>query len=162
MDDGAADLKTKAAELSQQIQDQAQDALRASAQVASDKLREATDAAKDVASNAAGKLQESAARQQASGADYLARFADHMREASHIFAVDTPLAQRGMTTAADLIDDAAIKLRDGSPGDVITMAADFARRKPAAFLGISALAGFAVMRFLKASETAAETETHEA
>jgi hypothetical protein len=162
MVEGAADLKTKAVELRQQIQDQAQDALRASAQVASDKLREATDGAKDVASHAAGKLQESAARQQASGANYLARFADHVREASHTFAIDTPLAQRGMATAADFIDDAAIKLRDGNAGDVITMATDFARRKPVAFLGISALAGFAVMRFLKASETAAESEPDEA
>jgi hypothetical protein len=149
------DLKNKAVELGQQIQDQAQETVR----VASEKLREATDAAKDAASTAAGKIQGSAAQRQASGADYLMRFADHMREASQIFAIDAPLAQRGIATAADFVDNAAIKLREGTPGDVVTLATDFARRKPAAFLGIAALTGFAIMRFLKASETTTPNET---
>ena len=146
------DLKAKAAELGHQIQDQAKETVRTSAEAAGDKIREAADAAKRVASSAAEQLQESAGRRQASGADYLERFAGHMREASQVFAADAPLAERGITLAADYVENAASTLRDGSPRDLVSLATDFARRQPAAFLGVSALAGFAIMRFLKASE----------
>ena len=43
------------------------------------------------------------------------------------------------------------KIRDGSFRDLVEGATDFAKRQPAAFLGISVLAGFAAVRFLKAS-----------
>lgn len=154
----ATDLKAKAADLGQQIKDQAQDALQSTAQVASDKLREASEAAKDVASSAADKLQENAASRQASGADYLERFAGHMREASQIFTHDAPLAEKGIASAASYVEDAAGRLRNGSPRDLVGLATDFARRNPAAFLGVSALAGFAIMRFLKASDTPSHRE----
>ena len=47
--------------------------------------------------------------------------------------------------------EAADKIRNGSFRDLVDGATDFAKRQPAAFLGLSVLAGFAVVRFLKAS-----------
>lgn len=42
-------------------------------------------------------------------------------------------------------------MRNGSLNDVVDGVTSFARRQPAAFLGLSVLAGFAMVRFLKAS-----------
>jgi hypothetical protein len=49
------------------------------------------------------------------------------------------------------VEEAAAKVRDGSVRDLVDGATDFAKRQPAAFLGLSVLAGFAAVRFLKAS-----------
>jgi hypothetical protein len=56
-----------------------------------------------------------------------------------------------MNSAAEYVDEAAEKIRNGSFRDLLDGATDFAKRQPAAFLGLSVLAGFAAVRFLKAS-----------
>jgi hypothetical protein len=45
----------------------------------------------------------------------------------------------------------ATDIKDRDLGEIATMAEDFGRRQPAAFLGIAALAGFAASRFVTAS-----------
>ncbi len=144
-------LKDQAADAGAEIKQRAGDALRASTEVARDKFKEAADAAKDAASGAADHLQDRAREQQRSGADFIERFAGNIREAARAFDNDTPFASRGINSAADYVEDAARKIRDGSFRDLIDGATDFAKRQPAAFLGLSVLAGFAVVRFLKAS-----------
>jgi len=62
-----------------------------------------------------------------------------------------PFAARGINSAAEYVDEAADKIRNGSFRDLVDGATDFAKRQPAAFLGLSVLAGFAAVRFLKAS-----------
>jgi hypothetical protein len=62
-----------------------------------------------------------------------------------------PFAARGINSAAEYVDEAAEKIRNGSFRDLVDGATDFAKRQPAAFLGLSVLAGFAAVRFLKAS-----------
>ena len=136
----AADLKQHAG-----------DALKASTDVAQDKLQEAADAAKDVASGAADHLQHQVHEQQRSGADFVERFAGNIRDAARAFESDAPFAARGINSAAEYVEDAAEKIRNGSFRDLVDGATDFAKRQPAAFLGISVLAGFAAIRFLKAS-----------
>ena len=74
-----------------------------------------------------------------------------MREAGRAFESDVPFAARGIGSAADYVEEAAQKIRDGSFRDLVEGATDFAKRQPAAFLRISVLAGFAALRFLKAS-----------
>src|SRR3569833_2340835 len=76
---------------------------------------------------------------------------DKFREAGRAFETDVPFAARGMYSAADYVEDAALKIRDGSFRDLVEGATDFAKRQPAAFLGLTVLAGFAAVRFLKAS-----------
>jgi len=144
-------LKDQAADVGAEMKQRAGDALRASTDVARDKFREAADAAKDAASGAADHFQDKAREQQRSGADFIERFAGNIRDAAHAFDNDAPFASRGINSAANYVEDAAQKIRDGSFRELIDGATDFAKRQPAAFLGLSVLAGFAVVRFLKAS-----------
>jgi len=144
-------LKDQVADAGEEVKQRAADALRASTDVAGDKFKEAADAAKDVASETAEKFQGEAHEQQRSGADFIQRFAGNIREASRPFESEAPFAARGINSAAEYVEDAAEKIRNGSFRDLVDGATDFAKRQPAAFLGISVLAGFAAFRFLKAS-----------
>lgn len=144
-------LKDQVADAGAEVKQRAGDALRASTDVARDKFKEAADAAKDVASGTMDQVQEQARQQQRTGADFVGRFAGNIREAARVFESDAPFAARGINSAADYVEDAAEKIRNGSFRDLVDGATDFAKRQPAAFLGISVLAGFAAVRFLKAS-----------
>ena len=144
-------LKGRVVDAESEMKQRAGDALRASSDIPSDKFKEAADAAKEVASGTADQLQGQAHETQRSGADFIERFAGNIREAARAFETDAPFAARGIDSAAGFVEDAAEKIRNGSFRDLVDNATDFAKRQPAAFLGISALAGFAVVRFLKAS-----------
>lgn len=148
----AQDLKRKAADLGQDVRQRAGDALTASTGVAREKLSEFTEAAKDVASHAAGKVTEQVGAQQSAGADFVERFAGNLRNSAKAFE-DTPFAAKGIDLAADYVGDAANMIRNGSARDLVDGATSFARRQPAAFLGLSVLAGFAAVRFLKAGNS---------
>lgn len=143
------------------VKQRADEALRATADVAKDKLREATEAAKGVASETADHLQDKAREQQRSGANFVDRFAGNIREAARAFDDDAPFAARGITSAADYVEGAAEKIRNGSFRDLVDGATDFAKRQPAAFLGLSVLAGFTAIRFLKASKDTSASQTRD-
>jgi gas vesicle protein len=144
-------LKDQVADAGAEVKQRADDALRATSDVARDKFKEAADAAKDVASETVDQFQGEAREQQRSGADFIERFAGNVREAARAFESEAPFAARGINSAAEYVEDAAEKIRNGSFRDLVDGATDFAKRQPAAFLGISVLAGFAAFRFLKAS-----------
>jgi len=144
-------LKDQVADAGAEVKQRAGDALSASVDIARDKFKDAADAAKDVASGTADRFEEQAHEKQRSGADFIERFAGNIREASRAFENDAPFAARGITSAAQYVEDAAEKIRNGSVRDLLDNATDFAKRQPVAFLGISVLAGFAAIRFLKAS-----------
>ncbi|NOJ38765.1 hypothetical protein [Bradyrhizobium australiense] len=145
------DLKDQAADAGAEMKQRAGDALRASTDMARDKFKEAADAAKDVASGTADRLQDKAGEQQRTGADFVSRLAGDIRNAARAFENDAPFAARSINSAAEYVDEAADKIRSGTLRDLVDGATDFARRQPAAFLGLSVLAGFAAVRFLKAS-----------
>jgi gas vesicle protein len=145
------DLKDQVADAGAEIKQRAGDVLRASTDTAREKFKEAADAAKDAAAGAADRFQDQAREQQRSGADFVGRFAGNIRDAARAFENDVPFAARGINSAAQYVDEAAEKIRNGSFRDLVDGATDFAKRQPAAFLGISVLAGFAAVRFLKAS-----------
>lgn len=146
-------LKDQVADAGADLKQRAGDALKASTDVAEDKLKQAADAAKDVASGAADRFKDQVKEQQRSGADFVKRFAGNIRDAARAFEGDAPFAARGIDSAAEYVEDAAEKIRNGSFRDLVDGATDFAKRQPAAFLGISVLAGFAAIRFLKASSS---------
>ncbi|MCA1475688.1 MULTISPECIES: hypothetical protein [Bradyrhizobium] len=147
----AKDMKEQIGDAGAEMKQRAGDAFRASADVARDKFGEAADSAKGVADGTMDQIQSQAREQQRSGADFVERLAANIREAGRAFESDVPFAARGIGSAADYVEDAAQKIRDGSFRDLVAGATDFAKRQPAAFLGISVLAGFAAVRFLKAS-----------
>ncbi|WP_247342450.1 MULTISPECIES: hypothetical protein [unclassified Bradyrhizobium] len=139
------------AEAGATVKQRADEAFQATADVAQDKFKEAGDAAKDLASGTMDQIRGQAREQQRSGAEFIERLAGNVREAARAFESDVPFAARGINSAADYVEDAAEKIRNGSLRDLLDGATDFAKRQPAAFLGISVLAGFAAVRFLKAS-----------
>lgn len=147
----AKDIKEQISDAGAEVKQRAGDAFRASADAARDKFGEAAHAAKEVAEGTVDQIQSQAHEQQRSGADFVERLAGNIREAGRAFESDVPFAARGIDSAADYVEDAAQKIRDGSFRDLVEGATDFAKRQPAAFLGISVLAGFAAVRFLKAS-----------
>ena len=142
-----------------EMKQRAGDAMSATTDTSRDKFKEAADAAKDVTSGTTDQLQGQVREKQRSGADFIERFAGNIREAARAFENDAPFAARGINSAAEYVEDAAEKIRNGSFRDVVDNATDFAKRQPAAFLGISVLAGFAVVRFLKASGGAASSSS---
>jgi HD-GYP domain-containing protein (c-di-GMP phosphodiesterase class II) len=144
-------LKDQVANAGADLKQRASDASKASTEVAEGKLKQAADAAKNMASGAADHFQDQVKEQKRSGADFVERFAGNIRDAARAFEGDAPFAARGINSAAEYVEDAANKIRNGSVRDLVDGATDFAKRQPAAFLGISVLAGFAAIRFLKAS-----------
>jgi len=144
-------LKDQIGDAGAEMKQRAGEALQASANMARDKFGEATDAAQKVASGTVDQIQERAREQQQTGADFIERLAGNFRQAAGAFDTDVPFAARGINSAADYVEQAAAKVRDGSFRDLVDGATDFAKRQPAAFLGLSVLAGFAAVRFLKAS-----------
>jgi gas vesicle protein len=144
-------LKDQVTDAGAEIKQRAGDVLRASTETARDKFKEAADAAKEAAAGAADRFQDQAREQQRSGADFVGRFAGNIRDAARAFENDLPFAARGINSAAEYVDEAADKIRNGSFRDLVDGATDFAKRQPAAFLGLSVLAGFAAVRFLRAS-----------
>jgi hypothetical protein len=156
----AQNLKDQVADAGAEMKQRAGDAFRATADVARDKFKEAADAAKDAASGTADHLQDQARQQQRTGADFIERFAGNIREASRAFESDAPFAARGINSAAEFVQDAAEKIRSGGFRDLVDGATDFAKRQPAAFLGLSVLAGFAAVRFLKASGGPSSSSPH--
>jgi gas vesicle protein len=148
---GSQNLKDQVTDAGAEMKQRAGDALRASTDIARDKFKEAADAVKDMASGTADQVQEQARQQQSAGADFVERFAGNIREAARAFESEAPFAARGISSAAEYVENAAEKIRNGSFRDLVDGATDFAKRQPAAFLGISVLAGFAAVRFLKAS-----------
>jgi hypothetical protein len=147
----AKDLREQIGDAGAEMKQRAGDAFQASADLARDKFSEAADAAKGVAEGTVDQIQSQAREQQRSGADFVERLAGNIREAGRAFESDVPFAARGIGSAADYVEDAAQKIREGSFRDLVEGAMDFAKSQPAAFLGISVLAGFAAVRFLKAS-----------
>lgn len=116
-----------------------------------EKLDEFKSAAKEAATHATENLREQMIAQQSAGVEYAMHFAKNMRTAARSFDRDTPFVARFIDNAADYVEENAGKLRGSSGSDLLGSAKSFATRQPAAFLGLSLLAGFAVVRFLKAS-----------
>jgi ABC-type transporter Mla subunit MlaD len=133
------------------IKDKASEALSATSDMAREKLDQLGSVAKDAAGQATDKIKEQVGKQQHAGADYAHRFANNLRNAAQAFDAETPIAARAIEAAASYVDDAAEKVREGSLNELMDNMTSFARRQPAAFLGLSVLAGFAAVRFLKAS-----------
>ena len=150
-------LGDKLQQAGEDVKQRATEALDATSNLAREQLDELGAAARETAGHAADKVREQVDVQQKAGADYARRFAENIRSAAKAFEQDTPIAASTIKMAADYVEDAADKMRNGSMNDLIDGVTSFARRQPAAFLGLSVLAGFAVVRFLKASGSTAST-----
>jgi uncharacterized protein YjbJ (UPF0337 family) len=112
-----------------------------------------TDNAKDAAKGATERLQSAAENQKNMGADAVSGFAQAVRQAATPIEEQVPQFGEYIRRAADQIDGVSDALRQRRLGEMLEDVQDFARRQPAAFLGMTVLAGFAVVRLLKSSSS---------
>lgn len=109
------------------------------------------DAAKDAGADAADRLKEMLDAQKGAGARYVGGIAQAIRRAAREFDNDLPFAGTYLRKAASQVDAVSDSVEKGDFNDLLSEAQEFARRQPAAFLGITVLAGFGIVRLLKSS-----------
>lgn len=141
----------QAREAGKDIQSAAADLVGASADLIKKEASELAGVAKIAAAEAGDRLQSQVGRQKQAGAEYIGNLADTMRRAAIEFEADTPIAATYIRKAAAQVDSVADAVREGDFNDLVRGAQSFAQRQPTAFLGLTVLAGFGVMRFLKSS-----------
>jgi hypothetical protein len=138
--DLAGDLKTQATGLAQDAARQVKD--------------QAGQLAETAASGAGDKLWNTAEDKKNAGADFVSGLAGAVRRAAGAFDDQIPQASDYIRQAAVQIDGASDALRQRNVSELVEGVQDFARRQPTAFLGITVLAGFAAVRFLRSSTSA--------
>ena len=138
------------------LKDKAIGMIGSSSEAIKDQASEFVDAAKDVASQATDKLKQTVDGQKNAGAEYVGSLADTMRRAAREFDGDLPIAGVYIRKAASQIEGVSDSIKTGNFQDLVRGAQSFARRQPTAFLGMAVLAGFGVVRFLKASANDSE------
>jgi len=133
------------------IKDRAADLASASADTLKEQASDLADKAKDLASQTGDKVKQAVNDQRGAGADYVGSLADTMRRAAREFDTDLPIAGTYIRKAAAQVESVSDAVRNGDFEEIVKGAQSFARRQPTAFLGLSVLAGFGVVRFLKSS-----------
>lgn len=143
-----------------------QDALRADAEAVTEEIGSVATKVKEEAVQQAGQIAEQAKAQVADAAQKVKGLAGEQKEfiagqldgvAEAVERVATDLEGQNASTShyARMIADNAEKLsglvRDNDVDELLSMAQDFGRRQPVAFLGAAALLGFAASRFVTAS-----------
>jgi len=108
--------------------------------------------AKEAASGAGDKLRNAVEDQKNAGADFVSGIAGAVRRAAGEFDGQIPQAGDYIRRAAEQIDGASEALRQRDLGQLLQGVQDFARRQPTFFLGVTVLAGFTAVRFLKSSK----------
>ncbi len=124
--------------------------VKTAANIVRDSATDLLDTAKGVASNTGDRIKDVVVTQKDAGADRIRGVASVIRRAADDLEEDVPLAAPYIRRAAEEIDDFASALKTQSLSEIVGSIEGFAHRQPAAFLGIAAFAGFAVVRLMKA------------
>ena len=103
------------------------------------------------AANVTGQVKQLLDRQVGSGADILGHVAGAVERAAQELDRDAPQLAGMVRSAAEQMNGYADGLRDQSLEQLMREASDFTRRQPAVVFGLSALAGFFVLRTLKST-----------
>ena len=140
-------VSSLAGDLKKEVSGLAQDASR---QV-KDQAGQLAERAKGVAADAGDRLRDTAEDRKNAGADFVSGLAGAVRRAAGAFDDQIPQAGNYIRQAAEQIDGASDALRQRNVSELVEGVQDFARRQPTAFLGMTVLAGFAAVRFLKSS-----------
>jgi gas vesicle protein len=146
------DVSNEAKELRDEGFDQAKDIgtqVKRAAGALTNTAGDLLDTAKSLASDTGDEIEDVVTTQKAAGADRISGVASAIRRAADDIEKEIPSAAPYIRLAAGEIDDFAEALKTQSLGEIVGVIEDFAHRQPAAFLGIAAIAGFAMMRLLK-------------
>lgn len=145
---GAADQMLSAG---RDLKDKAADFASSSSETIKEQASEFADAAKDAGAHAADRFKEMLETQKDAGVRYVGGIAEAMRRAAREFEHDLPIAGTVLRKGASQVDAMSGSVRQGDFNDLLDEAQDFARKQPAAFLGITVLAGFGIVRLLKSA-----------
>ena len=104
-----------------------------------------------MASQAGEKLMDTAEQQKQHGAEFVDGMADAVRRAASEFDGQMPSAAQYIRMAAEQMETMSDSLRRRDVRQMMSDVQSFAQRQPAAFLGMSLIAGFAAVRFLRSS-----------
>jgi len=108
-----------------------------------------TETVRELASEVGEQIKAGVSDQKAVGADYVAGIVDTLRRASREFDGQVPQAGQLMRSAARQIENVSDALRTRDATQLVNEAQEFARRQPAAVLGLAVLTGFAAVGFFK-------------
>ena len=145
------DFSEQAASAGRVAKDTLSEAAASAASVLKEKGADIAEGAQEFASDVKDELQDRISEQKDAGADYMSRLAEAVRRAGREFDRELPIAAQYIGLAASTMDDYAEKMRNGELDDLLESAKRFARQQPTAFLGLTFLAGFGLVRFLKSS-----------
>jgi ABC-type transporter Mla subunit MlaD len=129
----------------------AKDAMSTASSAAGDAAGKVKQAASDTAETLTGEAKELLNRQLGGGADMLGYVARSARRAAEDLERDSPQFAGMVRTMASRVDGYANSLRGQSIEQMWQSAADLTRRQPALVFGVTALAGFFVLRTLKSA-----------
>ena len=107
--------------------------------------------AASVASTAKQGIYGAAEEQKNAAADKVGRVAEIVHGAAEALERELPHTAHYVREAGSSIDQAAAAIRQQSVATVLQLVSDFARRQPVLAMGISAMAGLALARFMKSS-----------
>jgi hypothetical protein len=94
------------------------------------------------------------------GAERLSGVAHAFWTAADDLEGSSPDIARHVRSAAEAIDGISGAMHERSAGQLMHDVSDFARRQPAAFFGVAAIAGFALVRFARSSPDRSTTPGH--
>ena len=134
-----------------ETQQGAAEAASSVAQQAKSLASDMVDKAKRSTSEASDRLLGAVEQQKTAGADQVREVAEAIQRAADALDEKIPQAARYVRLAAQELENASEAINRRDVGEIFEVVQDFARRRPAAFLGATALAGFATARFLMAS-----------
>jgi hypothetical protein len=143
-------LTDQAKNMASGVRESASGLMDEASRMAREQASGAADTARNLASQAGDKLMSAAEQQKSAGADYVGEIAEAVRRAANEFR-QIPQASHYMLMAADQIDSVSESVRRRDINQMFGDVQNFARRQPTAFIGLTALAGFALVRFLKSS-----------
>lgn len=131
------------------------------AEAARDLGDRAMHTAKEVVAGAESKLRNTAEEQKVAGAERVSAIAGAISRTADELESELPQAARYVRSAATEIQNLSDAVRHRDLNVLLRDVQDLARRQPAAFLGVSVLAGFAAVRFLKTSGQSASADRYE-
>jgi predicted RNA-binding protein with PIN domain len=121
-----------------------------------------SDQAKQGVSEAAEYVRDLAEDQKNAGADRFKGYAGAISRAADSFEEEIPIVADFARKAAGEIEHLAEAVKERELSELVGVASDYARRQPVVFLGATALAGFALARFLMTSSQRRSQQAHPA
>jgi hypothetical protein len=119
--------------------------------VGSELAKDLKQQAGEFTEQAKAKAWDAAHSGQSAAADQLQHLAQGVRRSADNFNDEQAWVKQGLSTAADSLERFSSTLRDRDLGDLMSEAEGAARRHPVVFATACAVAGFALVRFLKSS-----------